>query len=362
MDWLVQLILLLVAFAMPLAIVPAMILAERRICAFIQERIGPNLAGPFGLFQPLSDVIKLVFKEDFRPARADKWLHALAPAMVLIPAMLAFAVIPYGPGWLTEDGAYAFVMQGINLPVGLLFFIAVSAMGAYGIALGGWASNNKFAQLGGIRGVAQVISYVLTLDLALVTVFMMTSAQGFDGLLATDIAWAQIRTIDGQADLLFGFFPIGWNVFQFPCGTLAFVLFTIAAFAETNRLPFDLPEAEPELIGGYHTEYSGMRFGMFFLGEYIAMLSMCALIVLLFLGGWHFPGMPTQMEAGMDGFLFALLGVAVFTGKLLALIFFFMWVRWTFPRFRYDQLMNLGWKVMLPLALANLMLAAALNF
>jgi NADH-quinone oxidoreductase subunit H len=300
-----------------MSLVPLLVLAERRIAAAIQNRVGPNRVGPQGLLQPLADVLKLLFKEEVYPEQADKVLYTLGPLLAFVPAALAFAVIPVG-----RD------LQIADLNIGVLFVITVTSLGVYGISFGGWASNNKYSLLGGIRSSAQIISYEIAMVLALVSVLMV----------AGDVHLGRI--VEAQAGIW------NWNLFYQP---LAFVIFVVAAFAETNRLPFDLPECEAELVGGYHTEYSSMKFAMYFLGEYIAMVVMSSLLVSLFLGGWD-PGLFSLPEGAFG----TLLSIAVFAVKLCAVLFVYMWVRWTLPRFRYDQLMRLGWKVLVPLALANI--------
>ena len=297
-----------------LGVVSYLIYAERKICGHIQARTGPNRVGPLGLLQPIADVLKLLFKEEFIPADANKVIFHIAPILAVFPAIVTFAVIPMGPPPM-------FVVTDIN--VGLLLFLAMSSLGVYAITLGGWASNNKYALLGGLRSSAQMISYELAMGLSTVGVLLLAGS-----LSLVDIVHAQQRV---------------WFVVQQP---LAFVIFVITAFAETNRAPFDLPEAEAELVAGFHTEYSSMKFGLFFLGEFANVLSICCIATTLFLGGWNGPWLPDSLK-----FLW-------FFAKLFLLVFFFIWVRWTYPRLRYDQLMNLGWKVLLPLSLANILFTA----
>jgi NADH-quinone oxidoreductase subunit H len=292
-----------------------MVFAERKVLAWVQDRKGPNRVGPFGLLQPLADLIKLLTKEDFRPIGADKWLFYLAPAMAAIPAIMIFAVIPFGAP-LTLFG-HTVTLQVADLNVGLLLFMALSSIAVYGVALGGWASNSKYALLGSIRGLAQLISYELSMGLALVPVVML--AHSFR---LSDIVNAQSGC---------------WFIVYQP---LAFVIFLISIAAECKRIPFDLPEAEGELVAGFHTEYSGMRFGLFFVGEYINIIVLGGLAATFFLGGWHGPWLPP---------------VIWFVGKVLAFAFLFIWVRGTLPRLRYDQLMHFGWKVLTPLALINIL-------
>jgi NADH-quinone oxidoreductase subunit H len=295
-----------------LGVVSYLIYAERKLAGRMQGRFGPNRVGPFGLLQPIADVIKLFFKEEFVPAEANRVLFHIAPMLAVIPALITFSVIPIGPNFIVTD---------IN--VGLLLFLAMSSLGVYAVTLGGWSSSNKYALLGGLRSSAQMISYELAMGLSTVGVLLMAGS-----LSMVDIVNAQRQT---------------WFILFQP---LAFLMFMITALAETNRTPFDLPEAEAELVAGFHTEYSSMKFGLFFLGEFTNVITICAIAVTLFLGGWNGPWLPDSLK-----FIW-------FFAKLAVLVFFFVWVRWTFPRLRYDQLMNLGWKVLLPLSLANVMVTA----
>jgi NADH-quinone oxidoreductase subunit H len=292
-----------------------LVLAERRILAWIQDRKGPNRVGPFGLLQPLADLIKLLTKEDVRPANADKWLFYLAPAMAAIPAIMTFAVIPFGAPVSIMGRDVSLQIADIN--VGLLFFMALSSIAVYGVALGGWASNSKYALLGSIRGLAQLISYELSMGLSLVPTVM----------LARSFRLSEI--VNAQADC--------WFIVYQP---VAFVIFLISIAAECKRIPFDLPEAEGELVAGFHTEYSGMRFGLFFVGEYINVIVLGGLAATFFLGGWHGPLLPAPVW---------------FMMKVLAFSVLFIWMRGTLPRLRYDQLMHFGWKVLTPLALLNIL-------
>ena len=310
-----------------LGLVSYLIYAERKICGHIQARTGPNRVGPLGLLQPIADVLKLLFKEEFIPAQANKVLFHIAPILAVAPAIVTFSVIPMGPPPM-------FVVTDIN--VGLLLFLAMSSLGVYAITLGGWASNNKYALLGGLRSSAQMISYELAMGLSTIPVILKSSTLSLVGI------------VDRQA----GFYKLGgspvwlpnWGIFHWYL-VLPFVIFLITAFAETNRAPFDLPEAEGELVAGFHTEYSSMKWALFFLGEYMNMIVISSIAVTLFFGGWHGPGP-------------AWAGLAWYLLKLMALMFFFIWVRWTFPRLRYDQLMAFGWKVLLPAAIVNVLVAA----
>ena len=297
-----------------LGVVSYLIYAERKVAGHMQARVGPNRVGPLGLLQPIADVLKLFFKEEFTPDGANKVIFHIAPMLAVIPALVTFSVVPFGP-------LDAFVVTDIN--VGLLLFLAMSSLGVYSITLGGWSSNNKYALLGGLRSSAQMISYELAMGLSTIGVLLFAGS-----LSLVEIVKAQERM---------------WFVVVQP---VAFVVFMITALAETNRAPFDLPEAEAELVAGFHTEYSSMKFGLFFLGEFANVLSICCIATTLFLGGWNGPWLPDSLK-----FLW-------FFGKLAVLVFFFIWVRWTFPRLRYDQLMNLGWKVLLPISILNILVTA----
>jgi NADH-quinone oxidoreductase subunit H len=302
-------------FFVVLTLAAYLVFAERRILAWIQDRRGPNRVGPWGLLQPLADLIKLLTKEDFRPAGADKWLFYLAPAMAAVPAIMTFAVIPFGAPVKVFGREVSLQVADVN--VGLLFFMALSSIAVYGVALGGWASNSKYALLGSIRGLAQLISYELSMGLSLVPTVML--ARSFR---LSDIVNAQAG---------------GWFIVYQP---LAFVIFLISIAAECKRIPFDIPEAEGELVAGFHTEYSGMRFGLFFVGEYINIIVLGGLAATFFLGGWRGPLLPPP---------------AWFFLKVLGFAFLFIWMRGTLPRLRYDQLMHFGWKVLTPLALLNIL-------
>jgi len=297
-------------------------LAERKVAAWIQWRIGPNRVGPWGVLQPLADGVKFIFKEELVPAGANKVLFRLAPIMAAGPAMMSLAVIPFA-GDLSFFG-FDTKLSIADFPISAMYIPAVAGMGVYGIILGGWSSNSKYSLLGGLRASAQMISYELALILAILAVVVMTGSLSLDDIVAGQRGGIQ-----------------EWNLWRQP---LAFVLFVIATFAETNRHPFDFAECEPELVGGFHTEYSSMKFALFFLGEYVAMIVMASLTTTLFLGGYEVPFFP---EAPW------FLQLGAFLVKTSFFLFLFLWVRWTLPRFRFDQLMNLGWKTMLPLSLAN---------
>jgi len=327
-----QLGLTLFVFIMLLNSAAVMVYVERKVAALLQQRMGPYLVGPKGLLQPIADVVKLMFKEELRPAAADPLLFALAPIISATAAFAAFAVEPFGAettffGLLDEP----LRLQVADVNVAILVLFAIASMSVYGIVLAGWSSNSKYSLLGGLRSSAQMISYELSYGLALAGVL----------LLANSLSLRDV--VDRQAGAWFHVVP-RWHVFLQPIG---FVVFMIAGIAETNRAPFDFPEAEQELVAGYHTEYSSMSFAMFFLAEYINMVTVSAVATDLFLGGWHGPFLPASM------------GWIWFLVKVGAILFFYVWMRWTLPRYRYDQLMAFGWKILLPIAVVNLIVTAA---
>ncbi len=316
------------AFALIMPMVAYSVMLERRVSAAIQDRIGPNRVGPFGILQPMADGLKAILKEDFTPSHVRRIYFILAPAISMIPAFLTVAVIPFG----SKMGSQSMVIADLN--VGILYTFSIVSLGVYGIVLAGYASNSKYPFLGGIRASAQMISYEIAMGMAAVPVFMLVG----DLNLGKVIAY--------QADG-------AWLVFKQP---IAFVIFLVSAFAETNRLPFDMPESETELVSGYNTEYSSMKFALFFMGEYAAMISVSALMVTLFFGGWTLPffGLNETASTLAGG----ILQILVFLGKIACFMVLFVWIRWMVPRFRYDQLMDLGWKRFLPLALANIIITA----
>ncbi len=325
-------ILLVWAIALA-ALLPNLVWAERRGAGMIQDRPGPNRVGPFGLFQAVADVIKLFMKEDVTPLYVDRFLYNLAPWITMMPALVTFAVIPFGATLpVTLDGVtrdVPLVIADVN--IGILYIFAFGSLGVYGIVLAGWSSNNKYSMMGGLRASAQIISYELAMGFAAASTFLVAGSLRLPAV----VEWQQTHV---------------WNVVpQF----VGFLIFLIAVFAETNRLPFDLAEAEAELVAGFHTEYSAFKFGMFFMGEYANIIAASGLVVTLYFGGWSLPGI------AFTGVWGALASIAVFFVKTLAFIALFIWVRWTFPRFRYDQLMDLGWKVLLPLSFFHLIAVAA---
>ena len=325
---------LLAIFVVYLGTVAYTTLAERRISAWIQDRHGPNRVGPQGLFQPIADGIKNLLKEETIPGSASPWLFVLAPALAFVPAFVTWAVIPWGAPLPTPWGTISLAVA--DLPVGFLFILAISSLGVYGITLAGWSSNNKYSLLGGLRSSAQMVSYEIAMGLSTIPVL----------LLAGNVAMGDI-VAQQQAT--------SWNAVLL---SVAFLTFLVSAFAETNRLPFDLPEAESELVAGYHTEYSAMKYSMFMIAEYANMMTAGAFISTLFLGGWDIP-FTTWDSTGAPSALKSVATFAMLYAKTLFWLFFFIWVRWTLPRFRYDQLMALGWRVLLPLLLAYIVLIAS---
>ena len=325
-----KLVLVVIVFTISLVIAMYSTLAERKIAGFMQDRYGPNRAGIGGILQPLCDGGKFFFKEEIIPAGAHKTLFILGPTLAIITACISSAVIPWGQNLTIGDREIALQVADIN--VGILYVFGVVALGVYGVMLGGWASNNKFSLLGTIRAASQSISYEIGMGLAIIALLMVTGT-------------LSMREIVAQQS---GF--VNWNIWVQPLG---FLIFMVCVFAECNRVPFDLPECETELIGGYHTEYSSMKLGLFMFSEYINMFVSSALMAALYFGGYNFPFMN---ELGLSQNWITIIGVMVFFLKIFGFIFFFMWVRWTLPRFRYDQLLNLGWKILIPLAIANIVL------
>lgn len=323
-----KLILIVVILLATLVIALYLTFGERKIAAFFQDRLGPNRVGPFGLFQPFADGGKLLFKEEIIPKNAEKWLFILGPGVAMIVATITSAVIPWGTSIRIFDRDVALQVADIN--IGILYIVGIVSVGVYGIMIGGWASNNKYSLYGAIRASAQMISYELSMGLSLIAVVMMSGTLSLNEIVSQQSG-------------------MNWNVFYQPLG---FLLFFVSALAECNRAPFDMAECETELIGGYHTEYSSMKLGFYLFSEYINMFVSCAVISCVYFGGYNFPGMhlitdPTWLGLAQVGMMFA---------KILFFVFVFMWIRWTLPRFRYDQLMHLGWKSMIPLAIVNLLI------
>jgi NADH-quinone oxidoreductase subunit H len=338
-EWIEPLIKMAVVIGAIQGAVAYLVLAERRAAAFFQDRVGPNRVGPFGLLQPLADGLKFILKEELIPAQAHKPIFLLAPVMILASATLAFATIPVGyyfPAILGLKHPVALTIAP-GMDIGLLFVLAVSSLGVYGVILGGWASNSKYSFLGGLRSSAQLVSYELPLGLSLIGAILLSGSLRMETIM------------DAQASSGW------WWVMLQPLG---FTVFLISGFAEAARLPFDLPECEQELVAGYHTEYTAMKFGMFAMAEYMHMITVAFLAVIIYFGGWHLWYIAPAIPANEVTIIGALLRIAILQFKVLLLVFFFMWVRWSFPRFRYDQLMAIGWKIMIPLGLINLLASA----
>lgn len=311
--------------------------AERKVAAFLQDRIGPDRAGPFGIFQPLADGVKFIMKEEIIPVRSNRFLFIAGPCIAMLTALMAGVIIPWGDKITIGGETYA--LQIADLNVGILYVFGVVSIGVYGIMIGGWASNNKFSLLGAIRASAQMISYEIAMGLSIIALIIMTNT-----LSLGEIAAQQAGGVNGEWNF--------WNIVYQPLG---FLIFIICAFAECNRTPFDLPECEAELVGGYHTEYSSMKLGFYLFAEYINMFVSSAVMATLYFGGYNFPFMN---DLGLPANAITIVGTLALFGKICFFIFFFMWIRWTIPRFRYDQLMNLGWKVLIPLAIANIFVTA----
>ncbi|NGF55444.1 NADH-quinone oxidoreductase subunit NuoH [Parapedobacter sp. SGR-10] len=330
-----KLILVVIIFTVTLVIAMYSTLAERKVAGFMQDRYGPDRAGIFGLLQPLCDGGKFFFKEEIIPAGAHKPLFILGPVIAIITACISSAVIPWGQELVINGKAVSLQVADVN--IGVLYIFGVIALGVYGIMLGGWASNNKFSLMGAIRAASQSISYEIGMGLSLIALLMVTGTLSVGEIVAQQSGF------------------VNWNIWVQPLG---FLVFITCAFAECNRVPFDLPECETELVGGYHTEYSSMKLGLYMFSEYINMFVSSALMASLYFGGYNFPFM---YDLGLSQNWITVIGVLVFFLKIFGFIFFFMWIRWTLPRFRYDQLMNLGWKILIPLAIANIVLTGVVT-
>lgn len=319
-------ILVVLLFLISLGAAAYMTYFERKLAAWIQDRVGPDRAGPFGILQPIADGVKMFLKEDFIPARADKWLFIIGPGLAMFTALITSAVVPWGPKLHLFGRDISLQVADIN--IGILYVFGVLSVGVYGIMIGGWASNNKYSLYGAIRASSQMISYELAMGVSAITIVLLSGSLSLNDIVAQ------------QSGV--------WNVFYQP---VAFLIFFICALAELNRAPFDLPECESELVGGYHTEYSSMKLGLYLFSEYTSMFVSSAIMAILFFGGYNFPGM-----SHFSGNTLAILGIGAFAIKIFLFIFVIMWIRWTIPRFRFDQLMHLGWKTLLPLALINLLI------
>lgn len=333
-DIIVKIILVVVIFAISLVIAMYSTYAERKLAAFFQDRVGPNRAGPWGILQPLADGGKMFLKEEIIPTNSSGFLFIVGPALAITTACIGSAVIPWGQ--TLTIGGHVIDLQVADINVGILYIFGVVSLGVYGIMIGGWASNNKYSLLGAIRAASQNISYEISMGLSIIALLLVTGT-------------LSLRQI---ADQQHGFWENGWFTWNFFKQPLGFLLFIVCAFAETNRSPFDLPECETELVGGYHTEYSSMKLGFYLFAEYINMFISSAVMATLYFGGYNFPFMDMIHSPN----LVTIIGVLVLFAKIFAFIFFFMWVRWTIPRFRYDQLMDLGWKSLIPLAIFNIII------
>lgn len=331
-----KIILVAIMFLISLGIAAYSTYAERKVAAFLQDRIGPDRAGPYGLLQPIADGVKMFLKEEIIPNVSDKWLFILGPSMFMVTALMTSAIIPWGRPM--EFGGVTYNLQVADINIGILYIMGVLSLGVYGIMIGGWASNNKYALLGAIRASSQMISYELAMGMSIISILLLT-----DGSLSLN------AIVDGQKGW-------NWNIFYQPVG---FIIFLVCAFAEANRTPFDLPESESELIGGYHTEYSSMKLGLFLFAEYINMFISSAIISTLYFGGYNFPGLD-YLATVLPTNVVSLISVGALFTKIFFFIFVFMWVRWTIPRFRYDQLMRLGWQVLLPLAILNMLVTGGI--
>ncbi len=340
MDWnnpfihsVLVIVAITIAFLSIMLLVAFTVLAERRVLAFIQGRVGPNRVGYGGVLQPFADFIKTMMKEDLVPDQSTKFVFLLAPMIAVVTAIMAIVVYPFGPTITIPFIGWSFPLVIARFDVGLLYVLGVTSVGVYGIALAGWSSNNKYSLMGGLRSSAQMISYELSLGLSLIGVILMCGTLDLYSIVEQQSGW----------------WGLNWNIFYQPVG---FILYLISAIAETNRVPFDLPEAETELVAGFHTEYSSIKFLLFFNAEYINMITVSMLATTLFLGGWNGPGVAQ----------FPLLGVGYFVIKILFFLFLYIWLRGTLPRFRFDQLMDFGWKVLVPIAILNILVTATVMF
>lgn len=323
--------LIVILFLISLGVAAYATYGERKVAAFMQDRIGPDRAGPFGLLQPIADGVKMFMKEEIIPNVSDKLLFILGPCIFMITALMTSAVIPWGTAMEFDGVKYGLQVADIN--IGILYVFGVVSLGVYGIMIGGWASNNKFALLGAVRASSQMISYELAMGMSLIAIIMMSGSLSLNDIVAQQKG-------------------LNWNIWYQPLG---FIIFLICAFAECNRTPFDLPECETELVGGYHTEYSSMKLGLYLFAEYINMFISGAIISCLYFGGYNFPGLE-YLSTVLNPNLVSIISFGALFTKAIFFVFFFMWIRWTIPRFRYDQLMKLGWQVLLPLSILNVLL------
>jgi NADH-quinone oxidoreductase subunit H len=340
-DIVLKLVAITVAFTVVLLIVAYTVLAERRVLGFIQGRLGPNRVGYGGMLQPFADLLKFILKEDIVPDKSTRFIYFLAPVIATMAALMTMIVYPFGPEITIPFTNVTIPLTIARFDVGLLYVLGITSIGVYGIMLAGWSSNNKYSLMGGLRSSAQMISYELALGLSLIGVIMLASTLDLGQIVENQSAWHGTR----------------WYIIFNPLG---FIVYLIAAIAETNRVPFDLPEAETELVAGFHTEYSAMKFALFFLAEYINMFTVAMLATTLFLGGWNVPFLDSIFARGT--FLFGLVSALGFLLKVVLILFLYIWLRGTLPRFRFDQLMNFGWRILLPLALINIFITATLIF
>jgi len=341
-DIVLKLVAITVAFTVVLLIVAYTVLAERRVLGFIQGRLGPNRVGYGGVLQPFADLLKFILKEDIVPDKSTRFIYFLAPVIATMSALMTMIVYPFGPEITIPFTSITIPLTIARFDVGLLYVLGITSIGVYGIALAGWSSNNKYSLMGGLRSSAQMISYELALGLSLISVIMLSGTLDLGQIVENQSAWHGLR----------------WNIFLFQ--PLGFLVYLIAAIAETNRVPFDLPEAETELVAGFHTEYSAMKFALFFLAEYINMFTVSMLATTLFFGGWNVPFLDLLLARG--SFLFGLISALGFIFKICVFLFIYIWLRGTLPRFRFDQLMSFGWKILLPLALLNIFFTATLIY
>src|SRR5436190_6272991 len=341
---------ILIAFQGVLMIVAYTVLAERKVLGWIQGRIGPNRVGPWGVLQPFADLLKFIFKEDLVPDKSTKFVYYLAPMVALVCALMPMVVYPFGPAitsvdwsflpWGLGTGVHVLPLTIARIDVGVLFVLGITSVGVYGIALAGWSSNSKYSLMGGLRSSAQMISYELAMGASVIGAVMLAGTLDLNGIIE-----AQTKS------------PFKWFIIP---QIIGFFVFLISAFAETNRVPFDLPEAETELVAGFHTEYSALKFALFFMAEYVNMFTVSVMCTVLFLGGWYVPGLSRIFEVG--SIPYALISHLVFIGKICAFLFLYIWVRGTLPRFRFDQLMNFGWKFLLPVAIGNVILTVVIVY
>ena len=351
-PFIVYSVAILLAFQGVLMIVAYTVLAERKVLGWIQGRIGPNRVGPWGVLQPFADLLKFIFKEDLVPDKSTKFVYYMAPMVALTAALLPIVVYPFGPAittidwsflpWGLGDGITRLPLTIAQIDVGVLFVLGITSVGVYGIALAGWSSNSKYSLMGGLRASAQLVSYELAMGASVIGVVMLAGTLDLNGII--------------HAQMYSPWWSRWFIIPQF----VGFVVFLIAAFAETNRVPFDLPEAETELVAGFHTEYSALKFALFFMAEYVNMFTVSVMATVLFLGGWYVPGLSHIFEVG--SIPYAIVSHIAFIGKICAFLFFYIWVRGTLPRFRFDQLMNFGWKFLLPVALTNVILTIVIVY